>query len=72
MDSKMEVSRRPSFIGILPCPSHGPDSFSSGDEVSSPPVKIEIEDADSGTYEGTVKVTVFGKYQASFRAAYVE
>jgi hypothetical protein len=46
--------------------------FSSGDEVSSPPVKIEIEDADSGTYEGTVKVTVFGKYQASFRAAYVE
>lgn len=46
--------------------------FSSGEEVNSPPVKVEIEDADSSTNEGTIKVTVFGKYSASFRAAYVE
>lgn len=47
--------------------------FSQREEQSGPePVAVEIEDADEQTRQGTVVITVFGKYRASFKAAYVE
>ena len=44
--------------------------FSEGTGPGPEPVAIEIKDADERTRQGTAVVTVFGKYQASFRIGY--
>jgi hypothetical protein len=46
--------------------------FSEGTASGSGPVVVTVKDTDEATREGTVVVTVFGKYQASFRAAQQE
>ena len=45
--------------------------FTQGDDSGSGPVTIEIKEPDESARQGTVVVTVFGKYRASFRAAHV-
>ncbi|MGE0757114.1 MAG: hypothetical protein AB7F89_03595 [Pirellulaceae bacterium] len=44
--------------------------FSTGTTTVSGPLVLEVKDAQEATREGTVVLTVFGKYQATFRAAY--
>lgn len=46
--------------------------FSEGAGPGPEPVAVEIKDSDKQTREGKVVVTVFGKYEASFRARYKE
>jgi hypothetical protein len=44
--------------------------FSEGAGPGPEPVAVEIKNVDEASREGNVVVTVFGKYQAQFRAAY--
>lgn len=44
--------------------------FSEGTGPGPEPVAIEVKEADEQTRRGTAVVTVFGKYQASFRIGY--
>lgn len=46
--------------------------FSQASESGSGSVTISVKDPDEGTLQGTVEVTVFGKYRASFRAQHIE
>lgn len=46
--------------------------FAEGTGPGAEPLAVEIKNTDEQTREGTVVVTVFGKYQASFRAGHQE
>jgi hypothetical protein len=46
--------------------------FGAGSGKDSLPAAVELKDPNEATKEGSVVVTVFGKYQAKFPAAYVE
>lgn len=44
--------------------------FSEGTGPGAEPVAVELKDIDHQKQEGSVVITVFGKYQASFRVGY--
>ena len=46
--------------------------FSEGKTTGSAPVVVEIKRPDEAQMQGDVAITVFGKYQATFRAGYRE
>jgi hypothetical protein len=46
--------------------------FAEGTGPGPTPVAVEIKDINESTREGNVVVTVFGKYQASFKATHKE
>ena len=45
-------------------------AFAQASGPNTQPVMVELKDADESTREGKVVLTVFGKYQATFTAAY--
>jgi hypothetical protein len=46
--------------------------FAEGTGPGDEPVAVEIKDVNHSTRQGTVAITVFGKYQATFKAAHDE
>lgn len=46
--------------------------FAEGTGPGAEPAAVELKDPNEATKEGSVVVTVFGKYQAKFQAAFVE
>ena len=46
--------------------------FSEGTGPGAEPVAVEVTNIDENERQGDVVVTVFGKYQAKFRAGHVE
>ena len=46
--------------------------FSEGTGSELEPVAVRVKDADHGKKQGTVVVTVFGRFEASFRAGHHE
>ena len=46
--------------------------FSEGTTTGSAPVVVEVKRPDEAKMQGDVAITVFGKYQATFRAGYRE
>ncbi len=46
--------------------------FSEGAGGSDGPVAVSVRDTNEQTHEGTIVITVFGKYEATFRGGHVE